>query len=260
MAVNTKRRRILKHIMPEGVIVTRSWLMDIEELDKHAIDNLVKSGELKVLSRGIYYRGRLDSSWQNLVYTLQSILNSDHVIGGIKALELKGFSHYISASQNQKIPLHGNDSLPSWLNNISNTISFKRHTRNELFYGMSRELSEEFTSSFFWREGFEKLKISCPERACLEMLNEVPENISFEYADQIIQGMTSLSPKVLQRLINECTNVKVNRLFFWFSSRYDYPWFSKLDNSSVNFGSGNRVLIRGGELDSKYKITVPKNF
>lgn len=92
------------------------------------------------------------------------------------------------------------------------------------------------------------------------MLNEVPNKISLEHADQLIQGMTLLSPRTLQKLLEACTNVKVKRLFLWFGSRHNYTWFSKLNTDNINLGSGNRVIIKGGELDKTYKITVPKNF
>lgn len=105
-----------------------------------------------------------------------------------------------------------------------------------------------------------ELKISCPERACLEMLNEVPNKISLEHADQLIQGMTSLSPRTLQKLLEVCTNVKVKRLFLWLASRHNYTWFSKLNTDNLDLGSGNRVIVKGGELDKTYKITVPKDF
>lgn len=92
------------------------------------------------------------------------------------------------------------------------------------------------------------------------MLNEVPDKISFEHADQLIQGMTTLSPRTLQKLLEQCTNVKVKRLFLWFGSQHNYAWYSKLKRENINLGSGNRMIVKGGELNKTYKITVPKNF
>ncbi len=92
------------------------------------------------------------------------------------------------------------------------------------------------------------------------MLNEVPAKISLEHADQLIQGMTSLSPRTVQALLEACTNVKVKRLFLWFASKHNYTWFSKLNTERISLGSGNRAIVKGGELDKTYKITVPKDF
>lgn len=88
----------------------------------------------------------------------------------------------------------------------------------------------------------------------------VPHTISFEHADQLIQGMTTLSPRALQPLLEMCSNIKVKRLFLWFAKRHNYVWFTKLNLEKINIGSGKRVIERGGELDKDYLITVPKNF
>lgn len=260
MVLNPERRKLLEQMMPESTIVTRNWLVEQASLDKHAIDNLVKSEQLKSLWKGLYTRGKVQFSWQSVVYTLQIVMNTDYVVGGLTALEQKGFSHYIPASKKEIIHLYGNDKLPLWTNELSENITFVRHTRNELFSGMNKEASDKYTSSVFWKDGMDELKISCPEKACLEMLNEVPAKISLEHADQLIQGMTSLSPRTVQALLEACTNVKVKRLFLWFGSRHNYTWFSKLNTERINLGSGNRAIVKGGELDKTYKITVPKDF
>lgn len=260
MALNPERRKLLEQMMPESMIVTRSWLVEQASLDKHAIDNLVKSEQLKSLWRGLYTRGKIQLSWQSMVYTLQIVMKTDFVIGGLTALEQKGFSHYLPNAKKETVHLYGNDKFPLWLNELSEDITFVRHTRNGLFSDMESKMSEQYTSSFFWKDGMKELSVSCPERACLEMLNEVPQKISFEHADQLIQGMTTLSPRILQKLLEACTSVKVKRLFLWFGSRHNYTWFSKLNIDSIDLGSGNRVIVKGGELDKTYKITVPKDF
>ena len=70
MASNPERRRLLEQIIPESMIVTRNWLMEEASLDKHAIDNLVKSEQLKLLWKGLYTRGNILLSWQSMVLYL----------------------------------------------------------------------------------------------------------------------------------------------------------------------------------------------
>lgn len=253
------RRRLLEKLMPEGVIVTRKWLQQQTGLGSHTIDNWVKSGQLKVVWKGLYTRGIMVPAWQNVVYTLQQIMQTDFIIGGISALELKGFAHYLSQSKNITVHLYGNDKLPAWATDIVKNTGFVRHTRSRLYAKMDKSLSEEYTTTISWREGME-LKVSTPERACLEMLDQVPHGISFEHADQLIQGMTSLSPRALQQLLEMCTNIKVKRLFLWFAERHNYTWFAKLDLTKIDLGSGKRVIEKEGALDKTYLITVPKNF
>lgn len=260
MPTNAVRRKEISELLPEGVLTSRDWLME-NSLSRHAIDNLVKSQQLRPVGRGIYVRGIARISWQSVVYALQAILKTDFVIGGITALELQGFGHYLSLSGNQIIHLFGDDRLPGWVNELIPEVSFVRHTNNDLFgsYPESAQgtSSQLFTVTREWKEDAGKLVLSSPERAFLELLGDVPRRVSLEHANQLMQGLTTLSPRNLQRLLEQCGNVKVKRLFLWLAEKYNYAWLNKLDVTKIDLGSGNRMLVKGGKLDKKYKITVP---
>lgn len=260
MTSKPNRRKLLEELMPEGIIVSRKWLKQETGMSNHTIDNLVKSEQLRILWKGLYIRGIITPNWQSLVYTLQHILKTDFIIGGLFALELRGFSHYLPNSNKVTVHLYGNDKLPAWVNEIGENVVFVKHTRNSLFAKMDKSLSEKYTTTIPWKDSIDVLKMSTPERACLEMLNMVPQTISFEHADQLIQGMTTLSPRALQPLLEMCSNIKVKRLFLWFAQRHNYVWFTKLNLEKIDLGSGKRVIEKGGELDKDYLITVPKNF
>src|SRR5690606_34142308 len=178
MASNLNRRKLLEELVPEGFIVSRKWLKQETDLSNHAIDNLVKSEQLKLLWKGLYTRGIIPPNWQSAVYTLQHILQTDFIIGGLFALELKGFSHYLPNSKKVKIHLYGNDKLPVWVNEIVKNVVFVKHTRTSLFAEMDKNLSEKYSTSMSWKDNTGELKISTPERACLEILDLVPNNIS----------------------------------------------------------------------------------
>ena len=266
MAVNIVRRKELYQIMPEGVIATRRWLME-NNLSRHAIDNLVKSNQLESISKGIYVRNATKITWQSVAYSLQSILNTDLIIGGLTALEMQGLSHYLSFSENKIVHLFGNDLIPEWVDNLALNVNFVRHTRNSLF-GKSvekngtesnkKKRTHSFTIERDWDNSSEKIILSSPERAYLEVLLDVPQKVTFEHADQLMQGLTTLSPRNLQKVLEGCQNVKVKRLFFWFADRNNYVWLSKINRESISLGSGNRMIVKGGKLDNKYKITVPE--
>lgn len=260
MASNPSRRKLLEELVPEGTIITRKWLKKKTGFSNHAIDNLVKSEQLRLLSKGLYTRGANTPTWQGVVYTLQQIIQTDFIIGGFFALELKGFSQYLVNSKSATVHLYGNDKLPVWTKDLLKNDFFVKHTRTSLFAGMNKSLSEKYSTSIPWKDGMEALKISTPERACLEMLDQVPDSISFEHADQLLQGMTTLSPRALQPLLEMCSNIKVKRLFLWFAKRHNYVWFTKLNQEKFDLGSGKRVIEKGGELDKNYLITVPKHF
>jgi hypothetical protein len=110
-----------------------------------------------------------------------------------------------------------------------------------------------------WGQSDWTLTVSTPERAILELLDEVPKRETFHQADVLMEGLRSLSPRRLQALLVDCKNVKVKRLFFWFAERHNHAWLSKIDRSAVDLGKGKRMLVRGGKLDLKYNITVPEN-
>ena len=90
------------------------------------------------------------------------------------------------------------------------------------------------------------------------MLLDVPKKTTFEHADQLMQGLTTLSPRSLQKLLEGCQNVKVKRLFFWFADRHNYVWLNKINRETITLGSGNRLIVKGGKLEPKYKITIPQ--
>ena len=173
---------------------------------------------------------------------------------------MQGLSHYLSLSENKIVHLFGNDVLPEWVTNLDLNVKFIRHTTNSLFAKNSGENKQlqPFTVERDWDNDSRKLILSSPERAYLEVLLDVPQKTTFEHADQLMQGLTTLSPRNLQKTLEYCQNVKVKRLFFWFADRQNYVWLGKINRENITLGSGNRMLIKGGKLDTKYKISVPE--
>ena len=92
-----------------------------------------------------------------------------------------------------------------------------------------------------------------------KLLDEIPQHETFHQVDMLMQGLTNLSPRQLNRLLANCRSIKVKRLFLWFAERHNHPWFSRLNQSKIDLGSGKRMLLPGGQLNHKYLITVPKD-
>lgn len=258
MALNVNRRIELYHILPEGIITTRKWLMD-NNFTMHAIDNLVKSNQLESISKGIYVRNKAKMTWQSVVFSLQSMLETDVVVGGMSALEMQGLSHYLSFSENKTVHLYGNEALPKWVMELEVNAKFIKYSTKGFFENNEYEKqNSQFTIEREWDNEGRKLTIATSERAYLEVLLDVPSKVTFEHADQLMQGLTTLSPRSLQKLLEQCQNIKAKRLFLWFADRQNYAWVSKLDRDKITLGSGNRMIAKGGKLDKKYKITVPE--
>src|SRR5580692_7186936 len=127
MPTNTVRRKSLAYVLPEWGVTTRRWLME-KGFDRHAVDNLVKSGQLNSLVSGVYTRPNCSLSWQGVVHFLQTDLGLNLTIGGQTALELLGLSHYVPLATWKKIDLYGTDKLPAWLHRISSDAEFQWHS------------------------------------------------------------------------------------------------------------------------------------
>lgn len=98
---------------------------------------------------------------------------------------------------------------------------------------------------------------STPERAFLELLNEIPDRETFHNADMVMEGLSTLSPIKLQSLLADCRNVKVKRLFFFFAERHQHAWLKRIDRKAIDFGRGKRMIAKGGRYDPDHLITVP---
>lgn len=251
----------MQHLLAEDDLIDRKTLR-AKGLNRHAIDNLVKSKQLERIANGIYKKPGSKLSWQGVISSLQSMYK-DYNVGGLTAIELQGLAHYLPLSNRKTVHLFSKSPLPKWVARCLPDVTLIRHnekllTGKESVNGKQKTLNS-FVEQYTWKENSTPLSISIPERAYLEILLEVPEHISFEHADQLMQGMTSLSPHKTQKLLEICNNVKVRRLFFWFAERQNYAWLKKINREKINLGSGKRSLIKGGRLDSKYQITVPQN-
>lgn len=270
MPTNAERRQLLLNLVPDGLPVTKQWLQKQNpDLDRHAVDNLLKSRQLIALAPGVYIRPGTHLTWQGVVSSLQNIFRTDLSVGGLTALELHGFAHFLPLSRQRAVHLHGKDPLPRWLSDALPEVKFLRHNRLAAL-GSTGLVNREYDTkerAFIidtetQRPSAWPFTMSSPERAYLEVLMDVPMTVSFEHADQLLQGMTTLSPRRMEQLLRKCANVKVRRLFYWMAERHSFSWLKKLPGpealDKLGMGSGNRMVAKGGRLDSKFRITVPE--
>ncbi|MBD3265997.1 hypothetical protein GF373_04955 [bacterium] len=259
MPLNPRTRASLVELIPHGTLATRNWLL-AKGLSHHSLDNLVKSGQLISISKGVYIRPETVLKWEGVVSSLQR-MGSDLVLGGLSALEKHGLTHYVSMSEQKTIHVYGFDTLPSWINRLGLSVTFRRHGNFQIWGEANPggpNLCKKFTVDMPWSEFSLPLRVSPPERAICEVLNDVPEAFSFEHADQLMQGLPGLSPRRLKEILRLLKSVKVKRLFFWLAERQNHAWFKKLDPSQFDLGRGKRVFVEEGKLNKKYQILVPK--
>src|ERR1017187_4288484 len=75
----------------------------------------VAAGWLAQPTRQVYQRPRGSLSWQQVVISLQTLLERNLIVGGRFALELKGFAHYLA--HEKPSPKDGGTRIP-WIGRI----------------------------------------------------------------------------------------------------------------------------------------------
>jgi hypothetical protein len=276
----------LQQHLPEGLVVDSRWL-EGHGYSRGLRQKYVAKGWLRQLTHGVYVRPPATLGvkgedegvrWEHVVISLQTLLEQPLTVGGRTALELQGFTHYLSSTGPREVHLYGNHPPPAWVARLKLTTKFVFHNATKLFANepVTRGLTAqavnlqtgERTNTDTWHAGFVQqpwghwqwpLTLSAPERAVLELLDEVPQRETFHQADMLMEGLRNLSPRRLHKLLVDCRSVKVKRLFFWFAERHNHSWLKQLERSGIDFGKGKRMLVRGGKLDAKYNITVPES-
>ena len=269
----------LQRSLPEGLIVDAAWL-EKNGYSRALRKKYVARGWLDQVVRGVYRRpvpkmpvdaAQESLRWQAVVISLQKLLGRPYTVGGRTALELQGFAHYLSG-HHREIHLYGAGKPPGWLRKLHLESQFVLHNADRLFRRDARrsrgsksgtDTGNDFLQSSHisqpWGQWEWPLTLSSPERAILELLDEVPQHETFHQADILMEGLRNLSPRRLRTLLVACRSVKVKRLFLWFAERHQHSWLKKLDRKDVDLGQGKRMLVRGGRLDPTFNITVPES-
>lgn len=263
----------LERDLPEGLLVTASWL---EQKGYYCSlrNKYVSAGWLEQTARGVFRRPRGKISWEQVVISLQTLLEYGVSVGGRTALELQGYAHYLPQAQ-KIIHLYSDQKLPTWLPKLSMDASFEMHNRSRFLPILEKQLPirsldepviadntilEGALRVTPWGQWKWPLIISTPERAYLELLAAVPEYETFHMADVMMEGLGNLSPRRMQALLESAQNIKVKRLFFFFADRHNHSWLRHISRDKIDLGHGKRMLVKGGKFDTKYQITVPEDY
>jgi len=262
--MSAPREEKLKNVLeavPAGFVVDAHWL-EAHGVSRFLTRKYIDSGWLERLERGVFRRPAPESvqlTWQTCLLSLQRIMNCQIHAGGITALGLQGHSHYLRLGGPAPAWLYGND-IPSWLPRLTLDAQLICRTPslfsdNEL--GLTEDKSGNPASTLPWGWA---LRMSLPERAILEALDELPAHESFHNLDMVFEGLATLSPRRLTALLNSCRKIKVRRLFFVFADRHKHAWREHLNPDDFLLGTGDRALVKGGKIHPRYRIMVPAEF
>jgi hypothetical protein len=147
---------------------------------------------------------------------------------------------------------------------VSQNIAFREHL--SLWGGISRRLPEWFTQRFpagyqatqlfddtlpedFGLQplpaGDPRVLVSVPERAMLELLSDVGKVQSLTEARELVQSLSGLREKVLDKLLRHTTRIKVVRMAATLASAIGLPWATLAAKHSERIGGGARWIAVG---------------
>lgn len=159
-------------------------------------------------------------------------------------------AHYLELSS-QKVYLFGakGENIPAW---------FLNHDwKTKVDYFSTKFLDSTLGLTDFQVKAF-TIKISGPARAMLECLYLSPEKQDLIDCYQLMESLNNLRPKQVQELLENCSSVKVKRLFLYLAEKSGHSWFNHLQTEKIFMGKGKRSLVKNGVYIPKYQITVPE--
>jgi len=247
--LNNSKLNWLLRSQPENAVLTSSWLVK-EGYSYDLQKRYRKSKWFDSIGTGALIRHGKKVDYLAGVHALQSQLGLSVHPGGKTALSLQGKSHYLEVSA-KRAQLFGteHEKLPSWFR--------KYHWGLELKTTLSSFLPPDLGLIDFEHKGF-KVKISSPARAILECLYQAPQKQPLLEVYELMEGLNNLRPAAVNKLLKNCTSVKVKRLFLYMAEKAEHAWFDYIKIDELDLGSGKRSIVKNGVYVPKYKITVPK--
>lgn len=211
-----------------------------------------KSGWIQRIGQGAYARAGDSVEWTGGLHALQEQMKLPVHAGAKTALQMQGYAHFLPMGKGGNVSLFGSPGtrLPAWFRQYDWGVEFRYITTKLFADDPSAALTKKQLATY-------AITVAAPERAIMEVLYLVPAEASFEEAGLLMESLTTLRPRLVQSLLEQCHSVKVKRLFMFLAESHNHGWVRRLDLSKVDFGKGKRMIVKGGRLDTKYNITVP---
>lgn len=234
---NRSKLNTLYTSLPAGAPITSVQLAKLGISADLAV-HYARSGWLERLARGVFCKPGDKLLLHPSLLVLEQRIQGLHV-GGKTALDWYGVRHYVS--QQPILKLYGWDSarLPDW---FTNSFPAEYH-RKRLF--------DESPGAMLAVTPFEHNAgapmVSTPNRAFLEMLDEIGVRQPLQEAREIAEGAHTLNAEVLSELLERCTSVKTVRLCLALGRELSLPWIDKLDASALRKGSDRPWISKSSE-------------
>lgn len=250
MSVEKHRKiNLLLQQWPKGTVAQTFWLKEQGYSDQ-LLNRYKKSEWIDSIRTGAFIRTGERVGYEGAVYALQ---NQSHLTihpGGVTALSLQGKAHYLELSQS-KAQLFGTatEKLPRWFSRHDWAVT-PEYYRSSFLPGFLGLVPFKFSD-------FDIL-ISGAARAMMECLYLAPRKMDLISCYELMEGLSNLRPNVVQELLEQCSSVKVKRLFLYMAEKAGHTWFTYLKTFKIDMGKGKRSIVPEGIYNETYQITVPK--
>ena len=246
---NSSKINLLLRSQPQGVVFTSSWMVK----NGYSLDlqrQYRKSNWFESIGSGAMVRTGEQVSLEGALYSLQRQLELKVHIGAKSALGMHGKAHYLSV--NPKRSLFGplKEALPKWF------IDYE-HWKHQFTFTQTNFLATDIGLVELNYNGH-LIMVSSAARAIMECIYLAPKKQSLVECYQIIEGLNTLRPQIVQRLLEKCNSVKVKRLFLYMADKANHNWFKYLQVEKIDLGTGKRSIVEHGVYNAKYQITIPK--
>lgn len=245
--MGTKINKLRQQTPSNGILLT-SWL-EKSGFSRSEVSQYMKSGWLQRISTGVYQFTGDRPSLYGILASYQKQANLKYHIGAASALELKGFSHYIAMGKPTAVVFAPvKPPLPKWLNDADLDMNLAEMSSKVLGTAGIEQLDYQGQT----------LTVSSPERAIMECVLLSPARYDLMDVYYLMEMLASLRASLVQQILEDCTSVKVKRLFLYMAKKARHRWFAKLDLSRISLGSGTRSFMKGGVKIPSYDIVISK--
>lgn len=261
--MNTNHAQLLERLLeavPEGFLVDTDWMTG-NGFGRECLPVFLGGGWLEGLDSNVYRRPSEGNrpgvvGWKICLLSLQHVMGREVHIGGATALAMIAF-----ADQKFLDPKVGkfaySDSFPSWLERLPLDTSLETRARNLLddpVLGV-RKLSMKQWLPWDWT-----IRVSTPERAILEALDEFPNGHNIPLLDGMFRGLSVLHSELMVELLRNCRKYEVKKLFFAFGDKYDHAWRKAIDPAEFDLGTRDLAIMQDEYMQPHHNIAVSSPF
>ncbi len=237
--MKANRIKSLQITLPRGAPLDTATLAGLG-ISAALAHEYVKSGWLEKLGRGVFMFAGDELKLNETLAFLEPRIPGLHVAAKT-ALAWHGFRHNVAIKETTILWGDDRSILPEWLQDrfparYSSPRLFDDHLPADTGIAPMPELPNG-------------PRVSSPERALLEMLNEVGVYQEVAEARSIMEGLRQLRSRQLKLLLAHCRMVKAVRLCVVWARELDLPWAGLArEAASGRMGSGRWITrLKNGE-------------